>query len=121
MATNGLLSFDEAYGPFFDSPFPNSGDRYLVAPFWDDADTTFGNGRVSYAVYESGYDLEYVSAFIRRRNPSDFRGTWMMVAFWDSVRPYHSFFQTQVCDQRGQRLVVYNFSSFCRKTAIKLS
>ena len=68
-----------------------------MAPFWDDADTRFGNGRVSYAVYDSGYALEHISGFIRRRKPSDFQGTWMVVAFWDSVRHYHSFYNSEVC------------------------
>lgn len=66
---------------------------YLVAPFWD---TSFGNGIISYEIYESGYVLDTVSAFIRQRNPSNFQGTWMMVAFWDSVRVYFSVFSTEV-------------------------
>ena len=68
-----------------------------MAPFWDDADTRFGNGEVSYEVYESGYMLDYISAFIRRRNPSNFRGTWMMVASWDAVHRYFASLSPWVC------------------------
>lgn len=67
-----------------------------MAPFWDDADTRFGPGQVSYEVYEEGYVLDYVSAFLRRTYPSDFQGTWMMVAFWNRIRPYFGFFNTEV-------------------------
>ena len=94
MGTNGLLSFDIPYDFWFNVVFPGSVEgRYLVAAFWDDADATQGSGQVSYEIYETGYQLDYVSAFIRRRNPSSFQGTWMMVTMWNSVQPFSfSFF-----------------------------
>ena len=93
MGNNGLLSFNTSYDSFFNEAFPGFvSDRYLVAPFWGDVDTTV-TGQVLYEVYESEYAIDYVSAFLRRRNPSDFQGTWMMIAYWDRVLPY-SFFGT---------------------------
>ena len=68
-----------------------------MAPFWDDVDTRWNSGEVSYEVYEAGYQLDYVSAFIRRRNPSNFHGTWMMVASWDAVHQYFALFSSLVC------------------------
>ena len=98
MGTNGLLSFDIPYDFFVNNDFPVSvEDLYLVAPFWDDADATEGSGQVSYEIYETGYQLDYVSAFIRRRNPSDFQGTWMMVVMWDSVQQFSFFTFSEVC------------------------
>ena len=61
---------------------------YLVAPFWDDVDTREGNGEISYEIYESGYFLDHVSAFVRKQRPSTFQGTWMVVVYWDAVHPY---------------------------------
>lgn len=99
VATNGLVSFGSPYGSFFNQQFPGSGTinfRYLVAPFWDDVDTRFGGGQVSYEIHQSGYYLNEVNTFLRRKRPSTFEGTWMMVANWDAVRPYHAFFNQDV-------------------------
>ena len=60
----------------------------LVAPFWGDVDIRGGNGEVSYEIHNSGYYLDHVSGFIRAIAPSNFEGTWMLVAFWDAVHPY---------------------------------
>lgn len=99
VATNGLLSFDTSYGSFFNQPFPGSFaifNRYLVAPFWDDVDTRFDGGEISYEVHESGYFLNRVNSFLRRSRPSRFEGTWMMVAYWDAVNPYFGLFSSEV-------------------------
>ena len=87
MGTNGLLSFGDAYNTWFNQQFPLT-SRYLVAPFWDDVDIRGGNGQISYEVYNSGYFLDHISAFIRQQRPSMFQGTWMVVAYWDAVHPY---------------------------------
>ena len=39
-------------------------------------------------MHDSGYYLDHVSGFIRAIAPSDFMGTWMLVAYWDAVHPY---------------------------------
>ena len=92
IGTNGLISFDSAYNPFGNEEFPGSPDassRYLVALFWDDIDISRGGvGQVSYEIHTSGYYLDQVSDFLKRQRPSGFRGTWMLVTYWDSVRPY---------------------------------
>ena len=92
VAVNGLLSFDTPYGSFFNEQFPGffTSTRYLVAPFWDDADTRNDGGEISYEVHSSGYLLDHVSAYIRAQRPSEFQGTWMLVVFYDAVQPYLS-------------------------------
>ena len=99
MGTNGLLSFDIGFDSFFNVEFPGFvSDLYLVAVFWDDADTRGeGSGQVSYEIHESGYLLDHVNAFIRRQNPSDFQGTWMIVTFWDAINPYYGPSSSEVC------------------------
>ena len=87
VGTNGLISFIAEYNSFINQPFPNN-NYYLVAPFWDDTDTTGGNGDISYQTYESGYFLDHVSSFLRKNRSLTFQGTWMIVAYWDAVHPY---------------------------------
>ena len=91
IAINGLLAFDQPYGSFFNQPFPGSffiSSRYLLAPFWDDANTNGGGGQISYEVHTSGYLLDHISAFVRAQRPSPFQGTWMLVVFYDAVHPF---------------------------------
>lgn len=96
MGTNGIVSFgNSAYNPYTNSLFPVSG-QYLVAPYWDDIDLRYGNGRLSYEVHDSGFYLDEVNRFITRRRPSDFQGTWMAVIFYDRVRQYPAASSTQV-------------------------
>ena len=103
---NGLLSFDTPYDSWFNQPFPLVFTPYLVAPFWDDADITGGNGQISYEIHQSGYYLDHVSSFIRARNPSEFQGTWMMVIFWDAIHPYPGTFTNEV------RVLEYSSDNF---------
>ena len=92
IAVNGLISFDEPYGSSFNVPFPGFvGFRYLVAPFWDDANIVGGRGQISYEVHESGYLLDHVNAYIRAQRPSEFQGTWMLIVFYDAVQPFFGF------------------------------
>ena len=70
---------------------------YLVAPYWDDVDIRFDTGQISYEIHQSGYFLDEVSEFIRRRRSSQtFQGTWMMAVFWDAVHPYFGLFNPEV-------------------------
>ena len=99
MSTNGLLSFGSPYGSYSNQPFPGNfliSLRYLVAPFWEDADTRIGNGQISYEVHQSGYYLDRVNLFLKINRPSTFEGTWMMVVYWSAVRPFSSFSNTEV-------------------------
>lgn len=68
-----------------------------MAPYWDDVDIRFDTGDISYEIHESGFVLDQVNAFIRKKRPTDFEGTWMMVAFYDAVHPYFGLFNSQVC------------------------
>ena len=66
-----------------------------MSPFWDDVDISGQNGRILYEIHESGYFLNQVNQFLQRKRPSDFVGTWMLVAHWDAVHPF-SFFSTDM-------------------------
>ena len=88
---NGIISFDQPYGSFSNQAFPGNffiSSRYLVAPFWDDANIVGGRGQISYEIHDSGFLLEHISAFIRSQRPSEFQGTWMLIVFYDVVQPY---------------------------------
>ena len=61
------------------------GATAFVAPYWIDNDPSAG-GSVSYAVFSgSSPILQYVSEIISRNQSIDFRGVWMLVAFWSKV------------------------------------
>ena len=99
MGTNGLLSFGSSYNSWSNQQFPGNSAinlRYLVAPFWDNVDIRGGNGQVSYEIHQSGYYLDLVNTFLRRKRPSDFTGTWMAVVYWDAVHPYFGAFNPEV-------------------------
>ena len=96
IGSNGIISFGSPYNPFLNEELPVP-DVYLVAPYWDDVDTRFGSGQISYEIHESGYFLEEVSEFIRRRRSAlTFTGTWMLIAYWDAVHPFFGIFSSQV-------------------------
>ena len=97
IGSNGILSFGSPYNPFLNEELPVP-DVVLVAPFWDDVDTRFGSGQISFEIHESGYFLGEVSEFIgRRRSALSFTGTWMLIVYWDAVHPYIGFFSPEVC------------------------
>lgn len=83
-----MLSFGtSAYNTHGNEAFPGPSGRFLIAPYWDDIDITNG-GAISYELFESGYFLDEVNAFLFRKVPSDFEGTWMIVADYDKVAPF---------------------------------
>lgn len=43
---------------------------------------------ITYEIFESGYFLEKVNEFIRRRRPTSFEGTWMLIASYERVQPF---------------------------------
>ena len=99
MGTNGLLSFDTSYNSFSNQQFPGNffiSSRYLVAPFWDDVDIRDGSGEISYEIHTSGYYLDEVNLFLRRKRPSDFVGTWMAVIYYDAVHPFFGLSSPEV-------------------------
>lgn len=93
--TNGLISFDDPWTSFFNVPFPGFlSARYLIAPFWDDANTNDG-GTISYEIHTSGTTLDMVSQYVQQKtNNTDFEGYWMMVVLWDRVPPFSFFTAT---------------------------
>ena len=60
-----------------------------MAPFWAAIDgARIDQGTISYEIFESGYFLEQINAFIQRKRPTSFEGTWMLVAYYNEVVPY---------------------------------
>ena len=97
-STNGLISFDTSFTSFSHQPFPGFvGTRYLVAPYWDDADTSGGNGQIYYEVHESGHYINQVNSYLNTVRPSRFEGTWMLVITWDGIHPWPGSSRTEVC------------------------
>jgi hypothetical protein len=95
-STNGLISFDTAFTSFFNQPFPGFvATRYLVAPYWDDADTSGGNGQIYYEVHESGHYINQVNSYLNTVRPSRFEGTWMLVITWDKIHPWPGSSRTE--------------------------
>ena len=87
VGTNGIISFGTtAYTAYRNSAFPGSTGRYLVAPYWDDIDIGNG-GKISYERFESSALLDEVNAYIQRKIPTEFEGTWMLVAYYNAVEP----------------------------------
>ena len=79
-----------------------------MAPFWDDVDIRGGNGVISYEIHNSGYYLDHVSGFIQA---IAFKGTWMLVAYWDAVHPYVGSDNTEVSNNSCLLLSLCQFSS----------
>ena len=65
-----------------------------MAPFWNDYYTING-GTVFYETFESGYFLEQVNAFLQRKRPTSFVGTWMLVAYYNAIS--YNFYAAEVC------------------------
>ena len=82
----GLFTFGSAYTSSSPYKFTStSSPNYIVAPFWSYIDI-YTTGRVQYQTFTTGEtQLEIVSLFIRRQMDNSFSGTWMLVAYWDSV------------------------------------
>jgi len=60
-----------------------------VAPFWDNINIAGSDrGAISYETFESGYFLEQVNAFLQRKRPTSFEGTWMLVTYYNEVFPH---------------------------------
>ena len=87
MGSNGVISFGSSYDDYINREFTSTFREYLVAPFWDDININNG-GTISYEIFESGYYLEQVNAYIQRKRPTDFEGTWMMNVYYKEVSPF---------------------------------
>ena len=85
----GLFSFSSAYIGAYGYTFsPTSYPNYIVAPFWSYIDIYYV-GRVLYQTFTTGAtQLDTVSLLIRRQIKNSFSGTWILVAYWDSVPEY---------------------------------
>ena len=87
VSKHGFFSFGSAYTSSYQYKFSStSSPNYIVAPFSSYIDI-YTTGRVIYQTFTRG-TLEYVSYFIRRQMGNSFSGTWMLVAYWDSVPEY---------------------------------
>ena len=109
IATNGILSFGEAYSHYTPEIFPGVStsvqNGLLIAPFWDDVDISGGGGNVSYQTFSSSDEdvvttdnLNTVNSYVNSMHgDGNFTGAWMLVASWDHVSPYpHGSFQSEI-------------------------
>ena len=109
VATNGLLSFSEAFSHWAPEPFPGVftivQNSLLIAPFWDDVDISGGGGSVSYQIFSSedndslaNTNLNAVNTYVNSvHGDGSFMGIWMLVAYWNQVSPYpHGSFLSPV-------------------------
>ena len=87
VGSNGIISFSSAYNIYTNEEFSSSTTQYVIAPFWDDIDITNG-GTITYETFQSGYLLDEVNAYIQRKRPTSFEGTWMFIASYDKVQPF---------------------------------
>ena len=89
VGTNGYITFGSSvYTEYRNGVFPGtSGTQYIVAAFWDDIDPAKG-GWITYEVFQSGDFLDSVNAYIKRKRPTSFQGTWMLVASYEKVNPF---------------------------------
>ena len=90
VSSNGLFSFGSAYNGWITHTFSQDSSRdYVVAPFWSDIDLRIA-GSVLFQDFTTGEaQLDTVSQFIRAQMKNSFSGTWMLVAYWDSVPEYY--------------------------------
>lgn len=100
---NGNVSFQNPYGTYSAEPFPNTGYK-MVAPFWGDVDTRFGQGTVKYkltptALYVNWTDVGYY-----------YQGTAMSAAAY-----YLNSFQLIISDGTNTDVGIGNTVSFCYK------
>ena len=89
VATNGYLSFGKRITSLQTPALFNGSDNleYIVAPYWSDISTR-SVGSVSYEIHTNESSLvllHRVSKYIRHQEQSQFSGTWMLVAEWNSV------------------------------------
>ena len=83
VGSNGLLSFRWPYNLSTNSWFSVRGRDYLIAPFWD---LVYG-GRLLYEIYMWVVIFwEKVNTFLQIKRPSNFNGTWILVAYWNAVQ-----------------------------------
>ena len=99
VATNGLVSFGNAFTSFVPIPFSNESSigLFVAAPYWADIDNSV-TGEIWYETHTAGSGenstesnalLEEVSAFVRaRQNIPLFNGSWMLVAMWNESFPF---------------------------------
>ena len=88
MGSNGIISFGSSYNLYDNAAFTSTfTGLYLLAPFWDDINIGKG-GTISYEIFESGYYLEQVNAYIQRQRPAAFEGMWMMNVYYKEVQPF---------------------------------
>ena len=89
VSTNGFFSFGE--GAVYNTPqlfSPSSPFNYIVAPFWANNDISNRVGNITYEVHTTENSPRYitlVSSFISQQQQVRFRGSWMLVASWNSV------------------------------------
>ena len=98
VGSNGIISFGSVFNDYSNIAYTSSlPKKYLVAPFWNDIDISNG-GTISYEIFDSGYYLEQVNAYIQRQRHNTFQGTWMMNVYYKQVAPFVGLGSSEVND-----------------------
>lgn len=95
---NGNLSFQQAFGTFTSTGFPNATNR-MVAPFWADVDTRNGGGQVWYKV-----------------TPHAMVVNWVAVAAFNQQVQRRNWFQVTITDGSDGSIGLGNTVEFCYRT-----
>ena len=82
-----------------------------MAPFWDYFYICC-QGTLSYEIFDSGYYLEQVNAYIRRQRRNKFQGTWMMNVYYKEVLYVSNYFDKRV-SSKIMLCASYNFIVAC--------
>ena len=91
VSSNGLVSFGTSFTSYMPRTFPISVN--VVAPYWDDTDTTMKGG-VRFDVITPSHPtlaclLEQINGIINKENEyQNFKSSWLLVARWINVCPY---------------------------------
>ena len=103
VSNNGLFSFNEVSSLFSPEIFSSGSSRYIVAPFWDDANVRDG-GSIFYEIHSctsfnarSVELLQRVSSLISEVEEVSFLGSWMLVGMWEDLPEFSSSDVSVVC------------------------
>ena len=94
VGTNGYFTFQafRGYTPFI---FNENTTLSLVAPFFTDIDISRGVGQIIYENHTLSTSKDLISkvdSIINKKTQANFKGKWMLVATWEDVPQYGSYY-----------------------------
>jgi gliding motility-associated-like protein len=92
---NGNLSFQQAFGTFTSTGFPNATNR-MVAPFWADVDTRGNGGQVWYKV-----------------TPTSMVVNWVGVGYYNQQTDKRNWFQVTITNGQDPSIGIGSNVQFC--------